>query len=200
MWTSSCIWWRSRHRPLLLSVVSGWKTLYATGYYHCNIPARNAGWQRRKIACRPDGRTDLERFNEEIEREQYEHLSGQKDDIDTESIYARYSRIFEDEDLIMDVRDRRETTRNDECLRMGYLYGFLLGGYAGRKITRLDDQLHALQAKAEVEVDGKNISFHSVPAVLANEPDHGKREAIDLAREPVFGRLNPLFRERLEVV
>ncbi|OPY29261.1 MAG: hypothetical protein A4E28_01006 [Methanocella sp. PtaU1.Bin125] len=144
-------------------------------------------------------RTDLERFNEEIEREQYEHLSGQKEDIDTESIYARYSRIFEDEGLIMDVRNRRATARGEERVRMEYLYGFLLGGYAGRKITRVDDRLHMMQAKAEIEVDGKKVSFHSVPAMLANEPDHGKRETIDLAREPVFDGLNPLFRERLDI-
>ena len=98
----------------------------------------------------------------------------------------------------MDVRNRRETTQSDQRLRMEYLYGFLLGGYAGRKITRIDDQLHMMQAKSEVEVDGKKVSFHSVPVMLANEPDHGKRETIDLAREPVFDRLNPMFRERLD--
>jgi hypothetical protein len=143
-------------------------------------------------------RTDLERFNEEIEREQYEHLSGQKDNIDTESIYARYGHIFEDEGLILGVRDRRGTTRGDEQLRMEHLYGYLLGGYAGRRITRIDDRLHTLQAQAEIEVDGEKMSFHSVPVVLANEPDHARREIIDRAREPVFDRLNPLFRERLD--
>ena len=81
---------------------------------------------------------------------------------------------------------------------MQYLYGYLLGGHIGRKTTTIDDRIHSMEAKAEVEVDGKKLSFYSVPVVLANEPDHAKREAIDRARDPVFTELNPLFQERLD--
>ncbi len=143
-------------------------------------------------------RKSLETFNEEIEREQYENFSGQKDDIDTDRIYARYASVFENESLVDEISGRRDIGASSDRTRMQYLYGYLVGGFIGRKTTTIEDRLHVMQAKAEVEVDGKKMSFHSVPIALANEPDHDKREAIDRARDPVFAELNPLFQERLD--
>ena len=143
-------------------------------------------------------RKSLETFNEEIEREQYENFSGQKDDIDTDSIYARYAAIFENEDLVDEVGGRRSFGSATDQARMQYLYAYLLGGHIGRNTTTIDDRIHSLEAKAEVEVAGRKLSFYSVPVVLANEPDHAKRDAIDRARDPVFMELNPLFQERLD--
>lgn len=142
-------------------------------------------------------RKSLETFNEEIEREMYEHFSGQKDDIDTDKIYARYAAIFENEDLVDEVGGRRSFGSAADQDRMQYLYGYMVGGYIGRKTTAVDDNIHSMEAKSEVEVDGRKMSFHSVPVALANEPDHAKREAIDRARDPIFTGLNPLFQERL---
>jgi hypothetical protein len=143
-------------------------------------------------------RKSLETFNEEIEREQYENFSGQKDDIDTDSIYARYASVFENEALVDEVWGRRSFGSPADGARMQYLYGYLVGGYIGRRTTAVDDRLNVLQAKAEIDVDGRKMPFRFSSVALANEPDHAKREAIDRAREPVFAELNPLFRERLD--
>lgn len=143
-------------------------------------------------------RKSLEMFNEELEREQYMNFSGQQDHIDTDSIYARYASIFENEALIDEVRDRRSAGTPPEQTRMQYLYAYLVGGYIGRNTTTIDDRIHTMQARSEVEVDDRKMPFHAVPVVLANEPDHAKREAIDRARDPVFEALNPLFQERLD--
>jgi hypothetical protein len=143
-------------------------------------------------------RKSLETFNEEIEREQYLNLSGQQDNIDTDSIYARYASIFENEDLLDEMRDRCTRGSPAEQTRMQYLYAYLVGGYIGRKTTTVDDRISMMQAKSEVEIDGKKVSFHSVPVMLANEPDHAKREVMDRARDPVFEELNPLFKDRLD--
>lgn len=143
-------------------------------------------------------RANLEKFTEEIEREHYENYSGQKDDFDTSSIYARYDRIFQDLDLIEYVRARRTVTYGSERLRMNYLYSFLVSSYIGRNTTGLTDKISTIEAKAEVDVDGKKMPFRSVTVALANEPDHDRREVIDRARDPVFDELNVFLSERLE--
>ncbi len=143
-------------------------------------------------------RGSLETFNEEVEREVYLNFSGQKDDIDTEAIYARYAPIFEDEALIAEVRGLRGAAPQDGQVRMQYLYGHLIGCFIGRKTTAIEDRMNVLQAKIEVEVDGRKMPFRFVPVAQANEPDHAKREALERAREPVFAELNPLYRERLD--
>lgn len=143
-------------------------------------------------------RIDLEKFSEEVERETYENFSGQKEDIDTASIYARYGHIFEDEDLIYDIKDKRLTARGADKLRMNYLYATLVSGYISHKTTRMDDQINGMQSKAEIEVNGKKMPFQYSAMVLANEPDHSKREAIDNARNMVLDELNPLYNSRLE--
>ena len=143
-------------------------------------------------------RKSLETFNEEIERELYQNFSGQQDEVDTDRIYARYASIFENVDLVDEVGGRRSFGSAGDGTRMQYLYGYLIGGYIGRKTTTIDDQIHIMQAKSEIEADGRKMSFHSVPVVLANEPDHAKREVIDRARDPVFTELNPLFQGRLD--
>jgi hypothetical protein len=143
-------------------------------------------------------RKSLETFNEEIERELYQNFSGQKDDIDTDSIYARYAPIFENEALVDEVGVRRSGGTPSERIRMQYLYGYLVGGYIGRRTTAVDDLLNVMQAKAEIDVDGEKMPFRFSSVAMANEPDHAKREAIERARDPVFEELNPLFQERLD--
>lgn len=143
-------------------------------------------------------RTDLEQFNEALMREEYESRAGLKDDPDTASIYARYAGIFDDEGLVYELRSKREKTYGTEKLRMNYMYAFLLSSFIGRKNTDLGDRISATEAKAEIEVDGKKVPFRYSAVIQANEPDHGKRMAIDDAREAIYDVLNPMLRERLD--
>ncbi|WP_048198815.1 hypothetical protein [Methanocella arvoryzae] len=143
-------------------------------------------------------RTDLEQFNEALMREEYESRAGLKDEPDTASIYARYSGIFDSEDLIYEVRAKRERASGTEKLRMSYMYAFLLSGFIGRKTTDLGDKLSATEAKTEIEIEGKKVPFRYSAVIQANEPDHEKRMIIDAAREGVYDVLNPMLQERLD--
>jgi hypothetical protein len=143
-------------------------------------------------------RADLEQFSGEMDREVYENFSGQKDDMDTEGIYARHSQVFENEDLIYEIGERRAAAQGTDRLRMSYLYAYLVTGYIGRRTTALDDRINSTQSRSEIEVDGRKMPFQYSAVALANEPDRARREAIDSARNVVVGQLNPLYCERLE--
>lgn len=142
-------------------------------------------------------RAELEKFTQEIEKEHYDNLSGQKEDLNTAAIYERHDRIFTDETLVEEVKARRQYQRGPEKMRMQYLYSSLLSGYLARKTTELSDRIGTLETRMEVEVDGKGIPFRYSSVTLANEPDHARREAIDRARDPVFAAVNPLRLEAL---
>lgn len=143
-------------------------------------------------------RAELEKFTEEVELEHYENYSGLKDTLDTASIYARYNGIFQDIDLIEDIKRQRSTKYGADRLRMNYLYAFLVSTYIGRKTTELNDRISTYEAKAEVDIDGKKIPFRYTSVTMTNEPDHQKREAIEKARDPIFEELNKYLSENLE--
>jgi oligoendopeptidase F len=142
-------------------------------------------------------RAALEKFTQEIEKEHYDNLSGQKEDLNTSAIYGKYNGIFTDETLVDEVKNRRVYQRGPDRMRMNYLYSLLLSSYLGRKNTELADKISTLETRSEVEVEGKKIPFRYSAVSLANEPDHNKRETIDRARDQVFAEVNPL---RLEVL
>lgn len=142
-------------------------------------------------------RTDLEQFNEALMREEYESRAGLKDEPDTASIYARYAAIFDSEDLIHEVRAKREKAYGTEKLRMSYMYSFLLSSFIGRKTTDLGDKISAAESTSQIEIEGKKVPFRYSSVIQANEPDHAKRLAIDAAREAVYDQINPMLLERL---
>ncbi len=143
-------------------------------------------------------RAELEKFTQEIEKEQYDNLSGQKEDLNTSAIYSKYNGIFTDETLVEEVKYRRVYQRGPDRMRMSYLYSLLLSTYIGRKTTELNDRISTMETGMEVEVEGKRIPFRYSAVTLANEPDHDRREAIDKARDTVFNEVNPLRREVLD--
>ncbi len=142
-------------------------------------------------------RAELEKFTQEMEKEHYDNLSGQKEDLNATAIYDKYNGIFTDETLVDEVKGRRAYQRGPDRMRMNYLYSMLLSSYIGRTTAGLTDKISTMETKLEVEAEGKKIPFRYSAVALANEPDHSKREAIDKAREPVFDEINPL---RLEVL
>jgi hypothetical protein len=142
-------------------------------------------------------RAEMEKFTQEIEKEQYENGSGLKEDLNTSAIFNKYNGIFTDETWVEEVKDRRVYQRGPDRMRMNYLYSMLLSTYIGRKNTELTDKIQTMETKMEVDFEGKKIPFRYSAVTLANEPDHDRREAIDKAREPVFEAINPM---RLEVL
>ena len=142
-------------------------------------------------------RAELEKFIQEIEKENYDNSAGLKDDLNTSAIYCKYNGIFSDETLVEEVKNRRLYHRGSDRMRMNYLYAMLASSYIGRELSGITDKVSTMETNSEVDVDGKKVPFRYSAVSLSNEPDHGKREIIDAARDHVFNEVNPIRLEAL---
>ncbi len=70
----------------------------------------------------------------------------------------------------------------------------------GRAAAALDDRLHAWEARARVLLPGgETLPYQRAAIETANEPDRGRRLAIDAARRAVLDEPTAIRRERLTV-
>jgi hypothetical protein len=144
-------------------------------------------------------RRRAERFCEELSREYYLHLAGHKPELEIEPIYQGYADLFATED----VERLRElcgaATGDDEKRRLRYLLHFAFDGLLGRENRSESAQLAGLEASLEVDPGDGAVPYRSVPIEQANEPEAGRRAALEEARNAVLDqRLNPLYRTALE--
>jgi hypothetical protein len=135
-----------------------------------------------------DYRTEAEQFVSALDLEYYRHFAGLKDDYEIEPIYARHASLF--------TRETVEALRQNgsrELLR------FAAQGYVEQAVKELAAELANLEASLEIEVDGQKYPFREAAITQANEPDPGRRRALEDARNEVtVERLNPLLREMLD--
>ena len=130
-----------------------------------------------------DYRAEAEEFVSSLDREYYLHYSGQQDDFDVESIYARHERLFS--------REAVESLRGEGARE---LLEFAVHGLIGRASTEETAELARREASLEVEVAGERIPFRQAPIAQANEPDPGRRAEIEAARNALTEReLQPLL-------
>ena len=133
-------------------------------------------------------RGEAEEFLSAIDREDYLHVAGLKDDFEIEAIYTRHARLFSRE-AVDDLRDGESRT----------LLKFAAEGYVEQAVKELSAELARLEASLEVEVDGETYPFRQAAVVQANERDPARRRAVDEARnELVSTRLNPLLHEMFD--
>jgi hypothetical protein len=143
-------------------------------------------------------RRDAERFLEEIGREYYLHLAGQKADLAIEPIYESFEALFQQE-AVDRVGQARRAARGEDEARLRYLHQFALDGYLGSITRQLQTRVAELEATLEVEVGGETIPYRMAPVIQANEEDADRRAEIEGARNTVLvERLNPLHLEELE--
>jgi hypothetical protein len=155
-------------------------------------------------------RQRAEGFCEEIEREYYLHLAGHKVVLEIEPIYTAYSELFE-RDAVARLREvaeaasggagpaRSPDSGGDAGRRARYLLQFALDGCLGRASRHEAEEAARLEASLEVSVNGDALPYRQVPVAQANEPDGGRRAALEEARNLLLAeRLGPLYRAMLE--
>jgi hypothetical protein len=144
-------------------------------------------------------RREAELFSEEINREYYLHLAGQKPDLAVEPIYERHESLFE-RAAVEQIGEERRVAGGKEEVRLRYLHQFALDGHLGAATRTLDTRLAELETSLEIEVGGEAIPYRMAPVEQANESDAGRRGEIESARNAVLAeRLNPLHLEGLEL-
>jgi hypothetical protein len=147
-----------------------------------------------------DYRRDAERFLEEIDRDYYLHLAGHKPDLEVEAIYERHEALFGLE-AVERIGEARREASGEEQRRLRYLHQFALDGHLGARTRTLEARLAELEATLELDIGGEAMPYRMAPVIQANEPDPGRRAAIDSARNALLDeRLNPLHLEGLEAV
>jgi hypothetical protein len=144
-------------------------------------------------------RADAERFLEQIDREYYLHLSGQKPELELESIYAQHPDLFTRETVEALRELASAASDGEEGRRRAYLLHFALDGLLGEATRAEAEESARLEATLEVSVDGSPVPYRQVPVEQANEPDASRREALEAASRSLLAeRLNPIHRNALE--
>jgi hypothetical protein len=143
-------------------------------------------------------RADAERFSEQIDREYYLHLSGRKREFEIEPIYERHAELFSGR-AVKGLRDAADAASGERARAVRHLLAFAFEGHLGQATKREATELAELESSLEVAVDSAAIPYRGVPVALANEPDPGRRSAIEAARDELLTeRLNPIHRVSLE--
>jgi hypothetical protein len=140
-------------------------------------------------------RSQADRFIAELDEEYYLHYAGLKDRLELEEIYERHSALTDLE------RVQGIGASVDGDRRVRELWHFACEGYFGKLTREHAEKLAELEAELEVSVDGETIPFRMIRPTLANEPDRGRREALDrVLWETTEEHLNPLYVEGVEIV
>jgi hypothetical protein len=142
---------------------------------------------------------ESESFVSALDREYYLHFAGHKESFDIAPIYERHAGLFEPE-AVEQLRERVHRTKDgDEQRRCRYLLQLAVEGLIGQATKEQTTALVELEGALEVTVNGKRESYRQAAIVQANEPDSGRRAAIESARHDALEReLNPLYAQVVE--
>ena len=133
-------------------------------------------------------RAEAEAFVSALTEEHYRHFSGQKQDLALERIYGAHPTLFS-----LEAVERLREADNRSLLE------FAVQGLIEEATRAQSAELAGLEARLELEVDGRRMPFRQAPVAQANERDADVRAAIEEARQQaVESHLNPLLLETLE--
>jgi hypothetical protein len=144
-------------------------------------------------------RRRAERFSEELSRAYYQHLAGQRLELEIEPIYDEYADLFASADVERLRGLAAVASGDDEKRRLRYLLQFAFDGLLGLETRAESAELAGLEASLEIDPGDGPVPYRAVPIEQANEPEPGRRAALEEARNAVLvERLNPLHRAALE--
>ncbi len=135
-------------------------------------------------------RERADRFIATLDQEFYDHYAGLKESLDLAVIYEE----FADLTTLEQAQAIGGSLNGDPGVRE--LWRFACEGYLGNITKIQEEQIGGLEATLEVKVDGETIGFRDLRPRISNEPDRGKRERLELARNEITEEtLTPLYLE-----
>ena len=140
-------------------------------------------------------RREAEAFVRAVSKEFYLNGSGQKAEMDTASIYAKYEALFA-RSLLEDLRSRRKEATGDDARRLRLLQSALTEEALQHAVTAHSDRRATEEATREVRVDGESIPYRLAAVRQQNEDDRARRARIFDARLAVVRDLNGILTER----
>jgi hypothetical protein len=141
----------------------------------------------------PQYRDDADRFLAALEKEMYDHFSGQKEVCDTAAVYERHPALFT-ADSVGELDRLYAAARDDDKRRLAYLLAFAVDGYMGDETRHLGDEIANTEGQTSITVDGERIGLRASMVAQANESDRARRQRIQAARLAATDEhLNPLL-------
>lgn len=137
-------------------------------------------------------RQRLERCNEEEAREYYLHGAGLKQELAVEPILEAYADAFTP-DTVAAVRRAWQSATGEEQTRLRFLYQNVAGNLLGRRVAPLRDRIGTEESSRTVTFDGESIPLPAMAVRVSNEPDRGRRHAMEDARLQIVAELNTLY-------
>jgi len=132
-------------------------------------------------------RDEADRFLATLDEELYLHFAGHKDDLEVAQIYERYSDLT----TVEACRTLEAAAREGSASRE--LWRFACDGFLGALTRDEQDEAAGVEASLTLDVDAERIPFRMIRPAIANEPDRGRRERLELARaQTVEEHLNPI--------
>lgn len=125
-------------------------------------------------------------------------MLGLKENLESSRIYTKFAHLF-NRDTIDQVSQYGKTMRGEDRRRLSYLRAFLVNDYMESQVKEFSDKFLTEESQANVEVDGKTVSFRQSAVTMANEPDRAKRTFVFEARNKVI-ELNPVLEERIIIL
>lgn len=144
-------------------------------------------------------RGEFEAFQEAHGRECYLHYSGQKDRLELEPIYERYSdlfsftRISELRALADQIAAGGELARRSAA----HLLQFAVDAFLQNQVRRITEEIARIEASATLRIGGEEIGYREASAKLANEDSPRVRREIFSRQLEVVRGLDDLRRERI---
>ena len=138
---------------------------------------------------------DADRFIAELDEETYLHFSGRKETYEISPIYERHAELTKLETALA-VGASANGNRN-----VRELWRFASEGYLGNFVREEAERAAELEATLKATVDGEEIPYRNLRPAIMNEPDRGRRERLERARnELTEEHLNPLHLRSAEVI
>jgi hypothetical protein len=142
-------------------------------------------------------RQSAEGFLTDLTREEYRHFAGLKASYEIEPIYEAHADLFT-RGSVERLRGLTDASSpgSEQQRRLRMLLDFAVQGHIGHAAKRAEAELANREATLTFDVDGASLGFRESSIVQANEPDAGRRVAIEQARlEVIATELNDLYAE-----
>jgi hypothetical protein len=134
-------------------------------------------------------REQADRFIAALDEEYYLHFAGHKETLDLRPIYEEYADLTE-------LERARALGEAVDGRRSRELWRFACEGYMGNLTREHQERIAGLEAELEAEVDGEKVGYRMLRPTIANEPDRGKRERLEQARNELTDEhMNQIYLE-----
>jgi hypothetical protein len=110
-----------------------------------------------------------------------------------DSLYKANAELFTLENIARTRRAEGNEPDSTQKKRLLYFRRYLTDEYIAKEIAYLNDKVNNLESSSHVTLDGKEVPYGQVSALIRNEKNQKRREALYVALNPVLDSINTLL-------